>query len=805
MNAVIYARYSSDNQREESIEGQLRECKEYADQNGITVVRTYIDRALSAKTDSRPQFQQMIHDSATHTFEAVLVWKLDRFSRNRYDSAHYKRILKNNRVHVVSVTEPISNTPEGIMLESLLEGMAEYYSAELAEKVSRGHKENALKAKFNGGPVPLGYRIDSEHHYQIDPTTAPVVQEAFQRYAAGESIRSIIESLNARGIRNSRGNRFTKNSFQTLLKNRRYLGEYRYKDTVIPDAIPAIIDPECFDAVQRRCEIHRQAPAHNKADVHYLLTTKLFCGKCGTMMAGESGRSHTGTVHCYYKCGTRKRSGKEACSLKPVRKEPLEQFVVKTALEKLLNDRVIDLLADKLLEYQSKENTRLPVLQAELKEVKRRIDNLVAAIEQGILTPSTKSRMEELEQQFEALETSILQEQIETPPITREQILFWFDQFRHGDPADIAFQEKVIDCFVNSIYLFDDRIVVNFNYQEGGRPVSLEEVLSSFLDGNGAPKKALRKRKAFFIMIAALCECFRFAADFNPSQRLFLFCRGVGEKFIPPGDATTAANGSGGSFLLPCTAAICYTKEKTEGEALRMTRIAIVEDEAAVREQLAGYVQRYTRQYGAQFEVTMFTDGVEILEDYRPVYDIIFLDVEMQHLDGMETARRIRELDSDVLLIFITNMAQYAIKGYAVGALDYVLKPVPYFAFSQQLQKAVNQLAKRTRHYLAVSVDGGMRRLDAATIYYIESEGHRVHFYTEDGDFSAPGALKALEEKLTGRLFARCNSGYLVNLAQVSGVQQNTVQVGPHELQISRPKRRAFLAALADYIGGEGA
>ena len=504
MNAVIYARYSSDNQREESIEGQLRECKEYADQNGITVVRTYIDRALSAKTDSRPQFQQMIHDSATHTFEAVLVWKLDRFSRNRYDSAHYKRILKNNRVHVVSVTEPISNTPEGIMLESLLEGMAGYYSAELAEKVSRGHKENALKAKFNGGPVPLGYRIDSEHHYQIDPTTAPVVQEAFQRYAAGESIRSIIESLNARGIRNGRGNPFTKNSFQTLLKNRRYLGEYRYKDTVIPDAIPAIIDPDCFDAVQRRCEIHRQAPAHNKTDVHYLLTTKLFCGKCGTMMAGESGRSHTGTVHCYYKCGTRKRSGKEACSLKPVRKEPLEQFVVQTALEKVLNDRVIDLLADKLLEYQSKENTRLPVLQAELKEVKRRIDNLVAAIEQGILTPSTKTRMEELEQQREALETSILQEQIEKPPITREKILFWFDQFRHGDPADIAFQEKVIDCFVNSIYLFDDRIVVNFNYQEGGRPVSLEEVLGSFLDGNGAPKRANNVRCWLFSFVVTV-------------------------------------------------------------------------------------------------------------------------------------------------------------------------------------------------------------------------------------------------------------------------------------------------------------
>ena len=423
MNAVIYARYSSDNQREESIEGQLRECKEYADQNGITVVRTYIDRALSAKTDSRPQFQQMVHDSATHTFEAVLVWKLDRFSRNRYDSAHYKRILKNNRVHVVSVTEPISNTPEGIMLESLLEGMAEYYSAELAEKVSRGHKENALKAKFNGGPVPLGYRIDSEHHYQIDPATAPVVQEAFQRYAAGESIRSIIESLNARG--------------------------------------------------------------------------------------------------------TRKRSGKEACSLKPVRKEPLEQFVVQTALEKVLNDRVIDLLADKLLEYQSKENTRLPVLQAELKEVKRRIDNLVAAIEQGILTPSTKARMEELEQQREALETNILQEQIEKPPITREQILFWFDQFRHGDPADIAFQEKVIDCFVNSIYLFDDRIVVNFNYQEGGRPVSLEEVLSSFLDGNGAPKNAATNVAVLFLCIIP------FGAGSCVAQALAFTSRGPVAKNAP--------------------------------------------------------------------------------------------------------------------------------------------------------------------------------------------------------------------------------------------------------------------------------
>ena len=206
-----------------------------------------------------------------------------------------------------------------------------------------------------------------------------------------------------------------------------------------------------------------------------------------------------------------------------------------------------------------------------------------------------------------------------------------------------------------------------------------------------------------------------------------------------------------------------------------MIRIAMVEDEAAVREQLMGYVQRYTRQYGTEFSVTEFADGVDILENYRPVYDI-----------------------------FITNMAQYAIKGYAVGALDYVLKPVPYFAFSQQLQKAVEKVSRHARHYLAVPVEGGLRRLDTVQIYYLESEGHRVHFYTEDGEFTAPGALKTFEEKLAACPFARCNSGYLVNLAQVRGVQQGVVEVGPYELQVSRPKRKSFLAALADYIGGEG-
>ena len=156
MKAVIYARYSSDNQREESIEGQIRECMEYAERNDITVLCNYIDRAMSARTADRPEFQRMIRDSEKHLFDIVLVWKLDRFSRDRYDSAHYKHILKKNSVKVLSAKENISEGPEGIILESMLEGYAEYYSAELSEKIHRGQKENALKCKSNGGNLPLG-------------------------------------------------------------------------------------------------------------------------------------------------------------------------------------------------------------------------------------------------------------------------------------------------------------------------------------------------------------------------------------------------------------------------------------------------------------------------------------------------------------------------------------------------------------------------------------------------------------------------------------------------------------------------
>ena len=494
MTAVIYARYSSDSQREASIEGQLRDCKDYAEKNGITVVGTYIDRAYSAKTDDRPDFQRMIKDSAKKIFDVVLVWKLDRFARNRFDAVNYKYQLEKNGVHLVSAMEPISQGPEGIMVESMLIGMAEYYSAELALKVARGERENALQCKYNGGIVPLGFTIGKEDRlYHIDPETAPIVQEIFTRYANGEPAEKIAASLNERGLRTRTGKPFVKNSFFQIFRNRRYIGEYRYKDIVTPGGIPAIVDEDLFDRVQQRFEQNRIAhgrPA--KEDVSYLLTTKLFCGKCGTLMGGESGTSHMGNTYYYYKCGNAKRHGKAHCDLKAIRKEPLERFVVETAIKVIFSDEIIEQLIDLIMEAQQQENTRLPVLKDQLRDTEKRLANLLEAIEQGILTPTTKQRLDELEARKEALNTSILEEELKKPVLTREWMRFWFEKFRKGDVGSTEHQRQIIDTFVNSVYVFDDRVVLNFNFTDDSKTISREEVLGSSAVENSPPQKIPR-------------------------------------------------------------------------------------------------------------------------------------------------------------------------------------------------------------------------------------------------------------------------------------------------------------------------
>ena len=218
-------------------------------------------------------------------------------------------------------------------------------------------------------------------------------------------------------------------------------------------------------------------------------STKLFCGKCGTLMGGESGTSHMGNTYYYYKCGNAKRHGKAHCDLKAIRKEPLERFVVDTAIKVIFSDEIIERLIDLVMEAQQQENTRLPVLKEQLRDMEKRLANLLEAIEQGILTPTTKQRLDELEARKEALNTSILEEELKKPVLTREWIRFWLEKFRKGDVGSTEHQRQIIDTFVNSVYVFDDRVVLNFNFTDDSKTISREEVLGSSAVENAPPHK----------------------------------------------------------------------------------------------------------------------------------------------------------------------------------------------------------------------------------------------------------------------------------------------------------------------------
>lgn len=486
MKAVIYARYSSDNQREESIEGQLRECTAYCKKNDITILRTYIDRAMSAKTDHRPDFQRMIKDSAKGLFDVIIVWKLDRFARNRYDSAHYKALLRKYGVKVLSATENISEGPEGIILESMLEGMAEYYSAELSEKVIRGHTENALKCKYNGGTPTFGFIIDKEKCYQIDPHTAPVVLESFTRYADGATMKEVMQYLVESGFTTVRGRKIDLNFIARLLKNRKYIGEYSYRHIVTPGGIPAIVPQDLFDRVQQRLEANRKAPARHKAEDDYLLTTKLFCGTCGAMMVGESGTSASkGRKYHYYRCVNTKKHKTCNAKHKSVRKIPLENAVVSAVMAKVMNDDFVEYIADRVLEIQGMESSELPALRQQLAETERGIENMLNAIQMGIINQSTKQRLDELEERKKEIELRIIQEEIKKPMLSREDVTFWICRFRKLDVSRLEERRRLIDSFVNSVTIFDDYLLITFNYKDGETRLDFKDIESSDLQSVG--------------------------------------------------------------------------------------------------------------------------------------------------------------------------------------------------------------------------------------------------------------------------------------------------------------------------------
>ena len=496
MKVVIYARYSSDNQREESIEGQVRECRGYSERNGMEIVEIYTDRAVSAKTDQRPDFQRMIADSAYRNFDAILVWKLDRFARNRYDSAMYKNQLKKNRVKVISATEQISEDATGILLESLLEGFAEYYSAELSEKTKRGMKENALKGKWNGGHVPIGYYVNEEHQLFVDPYTAPLVKEIFQMSYDGMSMKEIYRNLKDRNIRRPNGNPISYSSIRVLLGNRVYIGEHRSMDVVIENAVPAIVEKAIFDAVQIELKKNVSATARYTAVEKYLLTTKLFCGKCGSMMVAQAGTGHSGKIYRYYACVKQK---KHLCDKKVIPKEPLEDFVVKKTMEFIMQESVVERLSQALYDLQENESTVIPMLEQQYKEKQKEIDNIVAAIQKGYGVNTLLERLGILEQQRDEINETISKERIKQPMFTKEQFKAMLTAYRTIDITDEEGKQKLIDTFVNSIYVFDDHFKITYHTNRKEERISLEEIKCSNAISQGEPTNCHANRRGFFV------------------------------------------------------------------------------------------------------------------------------------------------------------------------------------------------------------------------------------------------------------------------------------------------------------------
>jgi len=477
-NAVIYARYSTDMQTEQSIEGQVHVCKEYAQRNGLSIIDTYIDRAVSGKTEKRPQFLRMVSDSDKGLFDAVLVYKLDRFSRNKYDSVFYKKRLRDNGVKVVSATEAISDTPEGVLLESLLEGMAEFYSKELAQKTLRGLTQSALKCKFTGGHITLGYKITNSKDYVIDEANADIVRFIFESYASGQSYSSIIKELNNRGYKSAAGNSFGNNSLNSILKNKKYIGIYEFNDDIsIEDGIPAIVSKEMFEVVQMKLTENKKRSARSKAKISYLLSGKLFCGLCGGSMVGQSTTNTKGYTTAYYECNVKKRL--KTCNKKNVRKDWIEKLVVDETMN-ILTDELIDYIAGKV--HAISENDRnnqgiIDSLSAKLKEVEIKLRNISNAIAQGIITETTKEMLLDAEADKTAIECNIEKEKIiNKTVITKEQIVFWISQFKNGDSNDNEFCRRLIDAFINSVYVFDEKVVITYNYSGNNNKLTIDNI-----------------------------------------------------------------------------------------------------------------------------------------------------------------------------------------------------------------------------------------------------------------------------------------------------------------------------------------
>lgn len=518
LNAVIYARYSSHSQTEQSIEGQLHDSYAYAEKCGYRVISEYIDRALTGKSDDRPDFQRMIRDAEKHQFQVVIVWKLDRFARNRYDSAMYKRILKKHGVRVVSVMENITDTPEGIILEGMLEALAEYYSANLSENIRRGQQESIKKGWFPGGPPPMGYKV-VDHKLVPDERFAPILLEVYTRYAAGQGLAMIAEDLNARGYRTRLGREFRPATFDRVIPNPAYIGQYSYGGVTVPDLCPPLVPEDIYQKALARRERNRHAPAAGRSTVEYLLSGKMFCGLCCAPMVGDCGTSMTGERHIYYSCAAHKRKAAN-CRKKSEKKDFIEWYICEQTVEYILRPDRLPLIARQVVDCYNADidNSRIRDMERTVQRLKdesnQLMDKLIYASKD--VAVRIMEKMELLEAQRVDAETDLsklrMQQKI---PLTEKEVTAWLSTFSRGDLMDLAFRRQIIDTFINSVFLFDRKVVILYNIKDGRQTCVIDPIdaldelkeagQSSTLTGDGGalPSK-LEPERPYYIFLRGM-------------------------------------------------------------------------------------------------------------------------------------------------------------------------------------------------------------------------------------------------------------------------------------------------------------
>ena len=493
--AIVYCRFSSAHQRDESIEAQIRAIKEYTEKNDIEIVKVYADKAESGTTDNRTEFQSMFNfleqSNNSLNINYVIVHKLDRFTRNRYDSAVYKRKLKLVGVKLISVLERLDDSPESVILESTIEAFAEYYSKNLAREVMKGMSENAYKAKFNGGIPPYGYCIDNDKNYVLDKYEAQVVKYIFDSYINEQGYKQIINNLNLKGHKTRKGNNFNQSAIHSILKNEKYCGMYTFNKThneknlngkkvfrkntdkemiKIEDSIPSIISKETFYKVQKKLKNNKRMSQSFKANRVYLLSGKITCGECGATLCGSTRKGGKNGKYIYisYYCPNKRQ---KTCSCKEIKAENIENTVLNYIQNKIFSENnITNMLKDienKIKELKNENSDNIKIFEKELLETESKINNIVQAVTDGLYNPTMKDKMTELENKKNELIVMIEEEKNKKTSFSPDMIKKYFNLGKNLKDLKPDQQKKFIETFIKKIVIQKDNYIkILFKYYE---------------------------------------------------------------------------------------------------------------------------------------------------------------------------------------------------------------------------------------------------------------------------------------------------------------------------------------------------